>query len=342
MLDGLPEIQVCTGYQLGGRVLDILPLDADEIVACEPIYETLPGWTDSTAGLTEWDQLPANARRYLERMQALIGAPIDMVSTGPDRDAHDPAAPPLPRLSTRGPSRGDRMLTDDGKHLYVSWDEYHLLIERLALKVHDSGWAFDQILCLARGGMRPGDVLSRVFDKPLAIMSTSSYRAEAGTIQGRLDMAKYITMPKGELAGRVLLVDDLADSGVTLRAVVDRLRGMPAIQRTALGRALGQGRVELHARLLRRDCCRRARGSTSRSRSTTTCGPMGWRASSSSEGRPKKKPAAGCQRRPCLTDFSLIHLVPRRGLEPPRLSALVPETSASTNSATWAFRNQGS
>jgi hypoxanthine phosphoribosyltransferase len=76
------------------------------------------------------------------------------------------------------------MLTDDGKHLYVSWDEYHLLTERLALKVHASGWQFDQILCLARGGMRPGDVLSRVFDKPLGIMSTSSYRAEAGTIQG--------------------------------------------------------------------------------------------------------------------------------------------------------------
>jgi hypoxanthine phosphoribosyltransferase len=121
------------------------------------------------------------------------------------------------------------MLTDDGKHLYVSWDEYHMLTERLALKVHNSGWQFDQILCLARGGMRPGDVLSRVFDKPLAIMSTSSYRAEAGTIQGRLDIAKYITMPKGELAGRVLLVDDLADSGVTLRAVVERLRSMPSI-----------------------------------------------------------------------------------------------------------------
>ena len=90
------------------------------------------------------------------------------------------------------------MLTDDGKHLYVSWDEYHLLIERLALKVAHSQWEFDQILCLARGGMRPGDVLSRVFDKPLAIMSTSSYRAEAGTIQGRLDLAKYITMPRGE------------------------------------------------------------------------------------------------------------------------------------------------
>ena len=121
------------------------------------------------------------------------------------------------------------MLTEDGKHLYVSYDEYHNLIEKLAIKIHQSGWKFDTILCLARGGMRPGDILSRIFDKPLGIMSTSSYRDEGGTLQGRLDMAKYITMPKGELAGRVLLVDDLADSGVTLNAVVDRLRAMPAI-----------------------------------------------------------------------------------------------------------------
>lgn len=121
------------------------------------------------------------------------------------------------------------MLTEDGKHLYVSYDEYHNLCEKLAIKVYQSGWEFDTILCLARGGMRPGDILSRIFDKPLAIMSTSSYRAEAGTIQGRLDMAKYITLPRGELAGRVLLVDDLADSGVTLAAVAERLRGLPAI-----------------------------------------------------------------------------------------------------------------
>ena len=78
------------------------------------------------------------------------------------------------------------MLTEDGKHLYVSYDEYHNLIEKLAIKVHQSGWEFDTILCLARGGMRPGDMLSRIFDKPLAIMSTSSYRAEAGTMQGHL------------------------------------------------------------------------------------------------------------------------------------------------------------
>jgi len=85
VLDGLPEIRICTGYDIGGRHHDVLPLDADEIFACKPIYETLPGWTDTTAGLTHWEQLPVNAKRYLERMQTLIGAPIDMVSTGPDR-----------------------------------------------------------------------------------------------------------------------------------------------------------------------------------------------------------------------------------------------------------------
>jgi adenylosuccinate synthase len=85
VLDGLAEIKVCIGYELAGKAIDILPLDADEIAACRPVYETLPGWTDSTAGLTNWEQLPANARRYLERIQQLIGAPIDMVSTGPDR-----------------------------------------------------------------------------------------------------------------------------------------------------------------------------------------------------------------------------------------------------------------
>ncbi len=72
--------------------------------------------------------------------------------------------------------------------------------------------------------MRPGDILSRVFDKPLAIMSTSSYRADAGTVQGNLDIARFITTPKGEIAGRVLLVDDLADTGHTLKAVFELLK----------------------------------------------------------------------------------------------------------------------
>jgi adenylosuccinate synthase len=86
VLDGLPEIKVCVGYDLHGQRTDILPLDADDIYACRPIYENFPGWTESTFGVTDWDKLPLNARRYLERVQGFIGAPIDMVSTGPDRD----------------------------------------------------------------------------------------------------------------------------------------------------------------------------------------------------------------------------------------------------------------
>ncbi len=86
VLDGLQEIRMCVGYEMNGRRIDILPLDADEIIACRPIYESFPGWSDSTVGKTRWDDLPEGARRYLEHVQAFIGAPIDMVSTGPDRE----------------------------------------------------------------------------------------------------------------------------------------------------------------------------------------------------------------------------------------------------------------
>ncbi|MGA8008370.1 MAG: adenylosuccinate synthase [Thiomonas sp.] len=86
VLDDLPTIRACVGYVLDGARRDVLPLDADEIERCEPIYEDFPGWTQSTKGLTTWDQLPANARGYLQRVGELIGAPIDMVSTGPDRE----------------------------------------------------------------------------------------------------------------------------------------------------------------------------------------------------------------------------------------------------------------
>ena len=106
----------------------------------------------------------------------------------------------------------------------MSWDQYHGLIEALALKVYQSGYRFDTLLCLARGGLRVGDVISRIFDMPLAILAASSYREAAGMKQGQLDIAQYITTTAGELRGRVLLVDDLVDSGVTLQRVIDHLR----------------------------------------------------------------------------------------------------------------------
>jgi uncharacterized protein len=121
--------------------------------------------------------------------------------------------------------------------LHVSWDEYHALIERLALKVHASGYAFDQIICIARGGLRVGDVLSRIWDQPLAILSTHSYAAEGGTVRGALVIAEHMTMTRPRLGEHVLLVDDMVDSGHTLQAVHDELpRRFPLIKelRTAV------------------------------------------------------------------------------------------------------------
>jgi adenylosuccinate synthase len=86
VLDGLSELQLCVGYKLDGEIIDILPLGADEIARCEPIYETLPGWSDSSVGVTRYEDLPANAQAYLSRIEAVTGVPIHVVSTSPDRD----------------------------------------------------------------------------------------------------------------------------------------------------------------------------------------------------------------------------------------------------------------
>ena len=86
VLDGLAELQLCTGYKLDGELIDILPMGADEIARCEPVYETLPGWSDSTVGVTDHAKLPDAARRYLQRIEDVTGVPIHMVSTSPDRD----------------------------------------------------------------------------------------------------------------------------------------------------------------------------------------------------------------------------------------------------------------
>lgn len=109
------------------------------------------------------------------------------------------------------------------RDLWVSWSEYHDLIEQLVLIIARSGIDFDHVLCLARGGLRVGDVISRVLDRPLSILATSSYREVAGTEQGALLIAPSITSAQGPLFGRVLIVDDLVDSGHTLSEVVREL-----------------------------------------------------------------------------------------------------------------------
>jgi hypothetical protein len=109
------------------------------------------------------------------------------------------------------------------KDLHVSWDEYHRLIESLALQVHQSEWEFDAIVCLARGGLRVGDVLSRLFRKPLGVLFTSSYREAGGTVQDSLLIARDLSSAQTLPSGRWLLADDLADSGLTLQRVIPEL-----------------------------------------------------------------------------------------------------------------------
>lgn len=116
-----------------------------------------------------------------------LGVPIDMVSTGPDR-VHHLAAPPVPRLKQASaftsPTGVSSACSPTTANTSTSAGTSTMLTERLALKVHNSGWEFDPVLCLVRRHAAR-EMCSCVFDKPLAIMATSSYRADAGTIQGR-------------------------------------------------------------------------------------------------------------------------------------------------------------
>ena len=85
VLDGLETIKLGVGYRVNGEFRDVLPYGAAAVASSEPVLEEMPGWTESTVGVTEYDKLPVNARRYLERMAEVCGVPIDLVSTGPDR-----------------------------------------------------------------------------------------------------------------------------------------------------------------------------------------------------------------------------------------------------------------
>ena len=86
VLDGLAELKLCTGYLLDGERIDLLPLGAEDVMRCVPVYETLSGWSGTTFGAQSWDALPAEARAYLHRIEEIVEVPIDVISTGPERD----------------------------------------------------------------------------------------------------------------------------------------------------------------------------------------------------------------------------------------------------------------
>lgn len=86
VLDGVEELKICIGYKLDGKLSDILPVGAEELARCEPVYETLPGWKETTVGVKSFAALPVNARAYLQRIEETCGVPADLISTGPDRE----------------------------------------------------------------------------------------------------------------------------------------------------------------------------------------------------------------------------------------------------------------
>ena len=85
VLDGLATVRIAVGYRIDGSLSDTPPVSAEAYGRVEPVYITLPGWSESTVGITDYDALPSNARAYLSKVEELVGVPIDIISTGPDR-----------------------------------------------------------------------------------------------------------------------------------------------------------------------------------------------------------------------------------------------------------------
>ena len=108
--------------------------------------------------------------------------------------------------------------------LYVSWSDYHHKIETLAVKIYQSNWQFNQIVCLAKGGLRVGDIMCRLYRQPLAILSTASYGGKDNRQRGKIRFSQYISSIEEHLGNKILLVDDLVDSGVSLQESINWLR----------------------------------------------------------------------------------------------------------------------
>jgi adenylosuccinate synthase len=86
VLDDVETIKICTHYELNGETLEVPPINTTEFAKCVPVYEEMAGWQSTTYGVTSYDALPENAKLYLKRMEELLDTPVDIISTGPDRD----------------------------------------------------------------------------------------------------------------------------------------------------------------------------------------------------------------------------------------------------------------
>ena len=273
VLDGMPEIRICTRYRdrRQARRPHSRPARKPSRDASR-CTRRCPAGARAPSACAAFDALPANARAYLRRIEALTGVPIAMVSTGPGPRRNDRACrSSVPGLSANASNaKVERAAHEPPRQL----GPVQHAGRAPGAKVHESGFEFNQIICIARGGLRVGDVLSRIYEQPLAILSTHSYTAEGGTVRGELVIAEHMTMTAPRLGDRVLLVDDMVDSGHTLEEVVkDAAATLPAHHGAEDRGAVVEGVLGVQARLPRRVPAPTIRGSTSRSRSTTTCAP---------------------------------------------------------------------
>lgn len=134
-------------------------------------------------------------------------------------------------------------------HLFVSWADYHRLVERLAGAIHDSDWRFDHIVCIGRSGLHIGDLMARLYRAPLAVLQARSRRA------GEVVLSE-LAMLEPQLGARVLLVDDLVDTGATLSSAMSKLRTQcKQLRSAALWVREGAGcRPDYYVAEIERDC----------------------------------------------------------------------------------------
>ena len=86
VLDGLETLRIAVGYDVDGQQMDAPPIGADAYEQCKPVYIDMPGWSESTVGIKTYDALPATAKAYIKKIEEVVGIPVDIISTGPDRN----------------------------------------------------------------------------------------------------------------------------------------------------------------------------------------------------------------------------------------------------------------
>ena len=286
VLDGMPEIRICTHYAVDGERVDLHA-------------HRRRGRRALRAGLRDAAGLEReHRRRDVLRCAARRRARVPAAHRGARPACRSPWCRPGP-TATRRSSSSIRSVTSSQARAGLPRPQGRCTARRSdadcrrptetveparhlgriqhagraarARRCYESGFAFNQIICIARGG--PARRRRAVADlrQPLAILSTHSYTAEGGTVRGELVIAEHMTMTKPRLGDRVLLVDDMVDSGHTLEAVLQgAAAALPAHRRAAHRGAVVEGLLGVQARLLRRVPAPTTRGSTSRSRSTTT------------------------------------------------------------------------